>query len=133
MPRRSGRRRRQSPRSRAALRRSTRHPGTQGRGPVQVWDAGYQAAVAALRDALGEKDFESAWAEGAALSVEEAIAYAQRGRGERKRAATGWGDIWSGKMTQKVGTYTSTRLPHHCVVGALGDVAEDVDHSFWLP
>jgi hypothetical protein len=42
----------------------------------EVWDAGYQASVAALRDALGEKDFESAWAEGAALSIEEAIAYA---------------------------------------------------------
>ena len=42
---------------------------------------------------MGENDFESAWAEGAALSVEEAIAYAQRGRGERKRAATGWGSL----------------------------------------
>ena len=49
--------------------------------------------VAAMRDALGEKDFESAWAEGTALSVEEAIAYTQRGRGERKRAATGWGAL----------------------------------------
>ena len=39
---------------------------------------------------MGEKD---AWAEGAALSVEEAIAYTQRGRGERKRAATGWGAL----------------------------------------
>jgi DNA-binding CsgD family transcriptional regulator len=46
--------------------------------------------VAALRDAMGEKDFESAWAKGAALSVEEAIAYAQRGRGERKRPTSGW-------------------------------------------
>jgi predicted ATPase/class 3 adenylate cyclase/DNA-binding CsgD family transcriptional regulator len=55
--------------------------------------AGYQVAVEELRDALGEKDFESAWAEGAALSIEEAIAYAQRGRGERKRAATGWGAL----------------------------------------
>ena len=55
--------------------------------------AGYESDVAALRDALGEEDFESAWAEGAALSVEEAIAYAQRGRGERKRAATGWGAL----------------------------------------
>ena len=60
---------------------------------LKVWDAGCEAVVAALRDALGEKDFESAWAEGAALSVEEAIAYAQRGRGERKRAATGWGAL----------------------------------------
>jgi len=49
--------------------------------------------VAAVRDALGEKDFDSAWAEGAALSTEEAIAYAQRGRGQRKRPATGWASL----------------------------------------
>jgi len=33
---------------------------------------------------MGDKDFDAAWAEGAALSTEEAIAYAQRGRGARK-------------------------------------------------
>jgi hypothetical protein len=38
---------------------------------------------------LGENDFETAWAEGASLSTEEAIAYAQRGRGERKRPTSG--------------------------------------------
>ena len=47
----------------------------------KVWDVGYEASVAAMRDALSEQDFDSAWAEGAALSTEEAIAYAQRGRG----------------------------------------------------
>jgi predicted ATPase/class 3 adenylate cyclase/DNA-binding CsgD family transcriptional regulator len=56
----------------------------------KVWDAGYQASVAALRDAVGNKDFDVAWAEGAALSTKEAIAYAQRGRGQRKRPASGW-------------------------------------------
>jgi predicted ATPase/class 3 adenylate cyclase/DNA-binding CsgD family transcriptional regulator len=59
----------------------------------KVWDAGYQASVAALRDALGEKDFDSAWAEGTALSTEEAIAYAQRGRDERKRPTSGWASL----------------------------------------
>ena len=59
----------------------------------KVWDAGYETAVAVLRNAMGEKHFESAWAEGAALSTEEAIAYAQRGRGERKRPASGWGAL----------------------------------------
>ena len=59
----------------------------------KIYDAGYEASVAALRDAMGEKDFESAWAEGAALSTEEAIAYAQRGRGERKRPASGWASL----------------------------------------
>ena len=59
----------------------------------KVWDAGYEASVAAVRDALGEKDFDSAWAEGAALSTEEAIAYAQRGHGERKRPTSGWASL----------------------------------------
>ena len=37
--------------------------------------------------------FDAAWAEGAALSTEESIAYAQRGRGDRQRPATGWGSL----------------------------------------
>ncbi len=59
----------------------------------KVYDAGHEAAVAALRDVMGEKDFDSAWAEGAALSTEEAIAYAQRGRGQRKRPTNGWASL----------------------------------------
>ena len=59
----------------------------------KVWDAGYEASVATLRDTLGDNDFDSAWAEGAALSTEEAIAYAQRGRGQRKRPASGWASL----------------------------------------
>jgi DNA-binding CsgD family transcriptional regulator len=55
-----------------------------------VYQSDYDAAAASARDALGEEDFEKAWAEGAALSTEEAIAYAQRGRGERKRPTSGW-------------------------------------------
>ena len=53
----------------------------------------YEAAVASRRDAMGAHGFAAAWAEGADLSDEEAIAYAQRGRGERKRPATGWGSL----------------------------------------
>ena len=59
----------------------------------KTYDAGYEASVAALREALGEKNFDAAWAEGAALSTDEAIAYAQRGRGERKRPSSGWGAL----------------------------------------
>jgi DNA-binding CsgD family transcriptional regulator len=51
------------------------------------------AMVVAVRDAMGEQDFESAWAEGAALSVEEAIAYAQRGRSQHKRPTSGWASL----------------------------------------
>jgi DNA-binding CsgD family transcriptional regulator len=42
---------------------------------------------------MGEADFDSAWAEGAALTIAEVIAYAQRGRGERKRPASGWASL----------------------------------------
>ncbi len=59
----------------------------------KIWDADYHASVAMLRDALGDRGFESAWAEGAALSTEEAIAYAQRGRGQRKRPVSGWASL----------------------------------------
>jgi predicted ATPase/class 3 adenylate cyclase/DNA-binding CsgD family transcriptional regulator len=56
----------------------------------KVWDDGYAASVSAVRDALGDNDFDIAWAEGAALSTLEAIAYARRGHSDRKRPATGW-------------------------------------------
>jgi DNA-binding CsgD family transcriptional regulator len=59
----------------------------------KIYDAGYEASVAVLRNAMGEKEFDAAWAEGAALSTEEAIAYAQRGRGERKRPTSGWASL----------------------------------------
>jgi predicted ATPase/DNA-binding CsgD family transcriptional regulator len=57
------------------------------------YQAGYEASVAALRHAMGNGDFDAAWAEGAALSTELAIAYAQRGRGERKRPSSGWASL----------------------------------------
>jgi ATP/maltotriose-dependent transcriptional regulator MalT len=55
-----------------------------------IYAADYDANVTLLRNSLGEAEFDTAWAEGAALSAEEALAYAQRGRGERKRPASGW-------------------------------------------
>jgi predicted ATPase/DNA-binding CsgD family transcriptional regulator len=64
-----------------------------GAARFKIYDADFHASVAALRDAMGDSDFDSAWAEGAALSTEEAIAYAQRGRGQRKRPASGWASL----------------------------------------
>ena len=58
-----------------------------------MYQAGYEDSVSALRKAMDDNDFEAAWAEGVALSTEEAIAYALRGRGERKRPATGWASL----------------------------------------
>jgi ATP/maltotriose-dependent transcriptional regulator MalT len=50
-----------------------------------------EAALARARAKLG--NFTSVWSEGAKLSSEEAIAYATRGRGERKRPSTGWASL----------------------------------------
>jgi predicted ATPase/class 3 adenylate cyclase/DNA-binding CsgD family transcriptional regulator len=57
---------------------------------LTIYDADHHSWTATVRDGMGESDFQSAWAEGSALSIEEAIAYAQRGRGERKRPTSGW-------------------------------------------
>jgi DNA-binding CsgD family transcriptional regulator len=43
-----------------------------------------------VRDAMGQQDFDTAWAEGERLSIDEGIAYAQRRHGERKRPTSGW-------------------------------------------
>jgi DNA-binding CsgD family transcriptional regulator len=64
-----------------------------GMAQFKVLEAGDQATVGAVREALGANDFDSAWAQGTALSMQEAIAYAQRGRGQRKRADSGWDSL----------------------------------------
>ncbi|MCV7259122.1 helix-turn-helix transcriptional regulator [Mycobacterium shimoidei] len=59
----------------------------------KIYDAGYESRLADIRNALGENDFEAARTEGFALSTDEAIAYALRGRGERKRPSNGWASL----------------------------------------
>jgi len=53
----------------------------------------YEADVALVREGLAEEEFRHAWEEGRAMSMDEAIAYASRGRGERKRPSTGWASL----------------------------------------
>lgn len=53
----------------------------------------YDADVAIAREGLTEEEFERAWEEGRAMSMDEAIAYASRGRGERKRPSAGWASL----------------------------------------
>jgi DNA-binding CsgD family transcriptional regulator len=49
--------------------------------------------LASLRKALGNSAFESAFNQGQALSLDGAVAYAHRGRGERKRPSVGWASL----------------------------------------
>ncbi|MDT5363703.1 MAG: hypothetical protein QOC69_5465 [Mycobacterium sp.] len=58
-----------------------------------VYQSGHDSLVAAVRDLVSADDFAAAWDEGAALSTQDAIAYARRGRGERKRPASGWASL----------------------------------------
>jgi predicted ATPase/class 3 adenylate cyclase/DNA-binding CsgD family transcriptional regulator len=53
----------------------------------------YDAAVAALRTALGADKFDAAWAEGRGLSLDDAVAYARRARGTRSRPTIGWASL----------------------------------------
>jgi predicted ATPase/class 3 adenylate cyclase len=68
---------------------SAAHAIRERRGAVRykIYDAGYEASVAAVREVLDDSDFDSAWGEGAALSSEEVIAYALRSCGEQQPAA----------------------------------------------
>jgi ATP/maltotriose-dependent transcriptional regulator MalT len=56
-------------------------------------DADHETRLIAVRDSLGESNFQVARNEGAALTIEEAIAYVRRGRGERNRTSSGWGSL----------------------------------------
>ena len=52
-----------------------------------------QAALGQLRASVGDDAFATYWAEGSALSMEEAVEYASRARGERKRPSSGWASL----------------------------------------
>lgn len=53
-------------------------------------ETAFQVTLAACRVALGNDGFAEAFAEGEGMSMEQAVAYAARGRGERKRPSAGW-------------------------------------------
>lgn len=58
-----------------------------------VHEVANHAALRAVRDALGDKDFDAAFTEGATLTDLDAIGYAQRGQGQRRRPSMGWGSL----------------------------------------
>jgi DNA-binding CsgD family transcriptional regulator len=88
--RRSGGRHPQSPRSSAALRRGRGHRESHRRRSLQIDDAGYEGSVVAVRDTMGDNEFESAWTEGAALSTEGRSPTHSAVTGGRKRPTSGW-------------------------------------------
>ena len=55
-----------------------------------VHESPHQICTTVVRNALGAPAFDEAWAAGAALTLDDAVAYARRGRGQRKRPTHGW-------------------------------------------
>jgi DNA-binding CsgD family transcriptional regulator len=53
------------------------------------WDA----TLASCRDSLDAEALATAWRDGAALSIDDIVAFATRGRGPRRRPTTGWGSL----------------------------------------
>lgn len=67
----------------------------QGYARSQPDQARYELDVAQVRTALGDKAFAEGCAEGAALSADEAVAYALRGRRAPDRPSSGWDSLTS--------------------------------------
>ena len=70
------------------------------RQPLQYLAPGFTAnrgaadhAISQARHVLGDDRFTQAWAEGQALTLDDAVAYATRKGGGRKRPATGWASL----------------------------------------
>jgi DNA-binding CsgD family transcriptional regulator len=61
---------------------------------LPVWDRTVaEADLELARRSLGPEAFEAAYGQGRALAVDQAVAYAERGRGERKRPSSGWAGL----------------------------------------
>lgn len=58
------------------------------RAPID--EPAYQRDLEAARASLGEAAYTKVWSEGAMLSLEEAVGYVSRARGERRRPSSGW-------------------------------------------
>ena len=61
------------------------------RRPVE--QPGYERDVDRARQDLDHDTFAAAWSDGESLTVDEAVAYASRARGERKRPSSGWASL----------------------------------------
>ncbi|MGV0626840.1 helix-turn-helix transcriptional regulator [Mycolicibacter minnesotensis] len=55
-----------------------------------IYDAGHATTVDALQRAMPQNEFDQLWSSGEELSTADAVAYARRGDGERKRTSSGW-------------------------------------------
>lgn len=60
---------------------------------AKIYDTSHADAVATLRKAMPQQDFERLWQAGTAMSMAEAITYACGTDAERKRPSSGWASL----------------------------------------
>jgi DNA-binding CsgD family transcriptional regulator len=58
-----------------------------------IMQQAHSADLTALRETMGDANTDATTAEGASMSWDNALAYATRGRGERKRPKAGWASL----------------------------------------
>ena len=109
------------------------------RQPLQYLAPGFTAnrgaadhAISQARHALGDDPFTQAWDEGQALTLDDAVAYAARKSGGRKRPATGWASLTPAE--REVARLVSEGLRNDAIARRLfiapGTVKVHVSHIF---
>ena len=95
-------------------------------------DPRFEDAINAARQALGDDDFNKAFREGRNLTFDDAVAYARRGRGGRKRPATGWASLTPTEL-QVVGLVaqglTNSEISRRLFM-SLGTIKSHLTHMF---
>jgi DNA-binding CsgD family transcriptional regulator len=61
-----------------------------GQSRFAIYESAHRDSLQTTRNSLGEPEFDALFSASSALSPREAITYALRGRGPRKRPASGW-------------------------------------------
>ena len=109
------------------------------RGPLRYLTPGFTAnraaaarAASQARHALGEDRFTQAWDEGRQLTLDDAVAYAARTGGGRKRPATGWASLTPAEL--EVARLVGEGLRNDAIAGRLfiapGTVKVHLTHMF---
>ena len=95
-------------------------------------DAGQAAAASRARHVLGDDRFTQAWEQGHGLTLDDAVAYATRKGGGRKRPATGWASLTPAEL--QVARLVSEGLRNDAIARRLfiapGTVKVHLSHIF---